>query len=238
MSKAISIYAGTSPVFSVHEIISRVVLNFVSLQHNSNKFYIIELQKATAESDYPYRIYTEFGRIGKPPRKEGRYYHYQGVASDDFYHIISSKRSKGYIEIEEAVRIPPSPTTYTFSYKSPKIDSDYTNQKLFRAMRKQHQITTRPQALSISTQIGYVSAKQIDKGLEILHQIEEKLAREPDGNFEYLSNHFYAVIPISLGNRVDYHKYLINNRSKINEKKAWLRSLNIDFPSQRGFDNF
>lgn len=237
MSKAISIYAGTSPVFSVHEVINRIVLNFVSLQHNSNKFYIIELQKATADSDYPYRIYTEFGRIGKSPRKEGRYYHHQGVASDDFYHIVSSKRLKGYIEIEEADKIPLSPTTYTFSYKSPKIDSDYTNQTFFRSMRKQHQVTKRSQALSISTPIGYVSAKQIEKGLEILHQIEEKLAKEPDGNFEYLSNHFYSVIPTSLGNKVDYHKYLINDHTKLDEKKAWLKSLNVDF-SKGHFKSF
>ena len=31
---------------------------------------MIELQKATQESDYPFRIYTEYGRIGKSPRKK------------------------------------------------------------------------------------------------------------------------------------------------------------------------
>ena len=240
MTKAISIYAGTSPFFSVHEVIERVVLNFVSIQHNSNKFYIIELQKATAESDYPFRIYTEYGRIGKSPRKEGRYYHNQGLATDEFYHIISSKRSKGYIEIEEADKTTPSPTTFTFSYKSPKTDSDYTNQKFYRPMGRRYQPTKRSQAFSVSTPIGYVSAKQVEKGLKILHQIEEKLTGESDVDvdFEYLSNQFYSIIPISLGNKVDYHKYLINDYSKLNEKKAWLQSMNTDLPSHRTFESF
>ena len=238
MSNAISIYAGTSPVFSVHEVIERVVLNFVSLQHNSNKFYIIELQKATAESNYPFRIYTEYGRIGKSPRKEGRYYHNQGSATDEFCHIVSSKRSKGYIEIEEAVKANPSPTTFTFPYKSPKTNSDNTNQKLFRPIGRRYQATNSSQAFSVSTPIGYVSAKQVEKGLEILHRIEEKLAGESDVDFEYLSNQFYSVIPISLGSKVDYHKYLINDYSKVNEKKAWLQSMNADLTSHRTFESF
>ena len=238
MSKVISIYARTSPVFSAHEVLERVVLNFVSLQHNSNKFYIIELQKATAESDYPFRIYTEYGRIGKSPRKEGRYYHNQKLATDEFYHIVSSKRSKGYIEIEEEDKKTPSPTTFTFSYKSPKTDSDNSNQRFFRPMGKHYQTIKRPQALSVSTPIGYVSAKQVVKGLEILRQIEEKLAGKSDVDFDYLSNQFYSIIPISLGNNVDYHKYLINDYSKLNEKKAWLQSLNTDLPSHRPFESF
>ena len=225
MSKAISIYAGTSPVFSVHKIIKRVVLNFVSLQHNSNKFYIIELQKATKGSDYPFRIYTEYGRIGRSPRKEGRYYHNQGAASDEFYHIISLKRSKGYLEIEEVEQTNPTPTTFTFSYKSPKTESDHTNQKYFRPMRRHQTLAKRSQSPSISTPIGYVSAKQIEKGLEILHQIEEKFARKSNVDIEYLSNQFYSIIPISLGNKVDYQKYLINDYSKLNEKKEWLSKL-------------
>lgn len=234
MSKAISIYTGTSPVFSVHEVIERVVLNFVSLQHNSNKFYIIELQKATAESDSPFRIYTEYGRIGRSPRKEGRYYHNQGSATEEFYHIISSKRTKGYIEIEEMEKANPS---FTFSYKLPKTDSDYTNQKSFRPMGRRYQATKRSQAFSVSTPIGYVSAKQIEKGLKILHQIEEKLIGESDVDFEYLSNQFYSTIPISLGNRIDYHKYLINDYSKVNEKIAWLQSINEYLPSHRFYES-
>lgn len=238
MSKVISINARTSPVFSVHKVIERVVLNFVSLQHNSNKFYIIELHKATAESDYPFRIYTEYGRIGKSPRKEGRYYRNQGSATDEFYHIVSSKRSKGYLEIEEAVNANPSPTTFTFPYKLPKTDSNNTNQKFFRSMWRRYQATKRSQAFSVSTPIGYVSAKQVEKGLEILHQIEEKLAGESDVDFEYLSNQFYSVIPISLGIKVDYQKYLINDYSKVNAKKAWLQSMNENLPSYRTIESF
>lgn len=234
MSKAISIYTGTSPVFSVHDVIERVELNFVSLQHNSNKFYIIELQKATAESDYPFRIYTEYGRIGKSPRKEGRYYHNQGSATEEFHHIVSSKRSKGYIEIEEMDKANPS---FTFSYKLPNTDSDYTNQKFFSPMGRRYQATKRSQAFSVSTPIGYVSAKQVEKGLEILHQIEEKLAGESETDFEYLSNQFYSIIPISLGNKIDYHQYLINDYSKVNEKKAWLQSMNAYLPSHRFYES-
>ena len=184
----ISIYSKTSPVFSVHEVIERAVLNFVSLQHNSNKFYIIELQKATAESGYPFRIYTEYGRIGNSPRKEGRYYHNQKLATDEFYHIVSSKRSKGYIGIEEEDKKTPSPTTFTFTYKSPKTDSDHSNQSFDRwgniiKPSKGHN-------LFLFTPIGYVSAKQVVKGFEILRQIEEKLAGKSDVDFDYLSNQF------------------------------------------------
>lgn len=238
MSKVISIYARTSPVFSVHEVIERVVLNFVSIRHNSNKFYMIELQKATPKSDYPFRIYTEYGRIGKYPRKEGRYYHDQGAATDEFVHIVSAKRSKGYIEIEEADQVNPSPITFTFPNKLPKTDSNHTNQKFYRPMERFYPATKRSQAFSVSTPLGYVSAKQVEKGLEILQQIEEKLVGETDGDFEDLSNQFYSIIPISLGNKVDYYKYLINDYSKVNEKKAWLKSMNTNLPSRGTFERF
>ena len=83
-----------------------------------------------------------------------------------------------------------SPTRFTFSYKASKIAPDNTNQKFFRPMGRRYQASKRSQALSVSTPIGYISAKQVEKGHEILHQIEEKLAGGSDVDFDYLSNQF------------------------------------------------
>ena len=51
-------------------------------------------------------------------------------------------------------------------------------------MGRFYQASKRSQAFSLSTPLGYVSAKQVEKGLEILHQIEEKLAGETAVDFE------------------------------------------------------
>ena len=53
--------------------------------------------------DYPYRIYTEYGRMGSPPRKHARCFLTRLEARNEFDRILSSKRKKGYelIFIEE-----------------------------------------------------------------------------------------------------------------------------------------
>lgn len=65
MARAIRINSPESPNFNCARVLERKVLNYASLGENSNKFYIIELQEGTG--DYPYRIYTEYGRMGKNP---------------------------------------------------------------------------------------------------------------------------------------------------------------------------
>ena len=101
MSKTCSIQVKNPPSFSMTQIEQRVVLNYVRIQTNSNKFYILEFQEGLGEC--PYRIYIEYGRMGSPPRRHERYFRSRMEARKDFDRTLTSKRKKGYelILIEE-----------------------------------------------------------------------------------------------------------------------------------------
>lgn len=75
--------------------------------------------------------------------------------------------------------------------------------------------------LDYDTPLGKLSATQVARGLQVLHEIEEKL-NKGYRDFEYLSNQFYSIIPVSFGNRVDFSKFVIDDYYKLNEKKDLL----------------
>ncbi|PLS19175.1 polymerase [Bacillus sp. M6-12] len=219
MAKAISISAVSSPSFLITNVEQRAVLNYASLGENSNKFYIIEFQEGTGA--YPFRIYTEYGRMGKAPRQEGRYFSSRWSAREEFEKIISSKRGKGYehIEVDDGFSFAPSVTKV--QTKTRKTDLSKVNDKVLKLIGKLYQEATSYLISSIDTPLGKLSATQVARGLHVLNEIEEKL-NKGYRDFDYLSNQFYSIIPVSFGNKVDYRKFLIDDYFKLNEKKDLL----------------
>jgi hypothetical protein len=67
MTKVFSLDVKDLPSFSLKQIEQRVILNYVRIQTNSNKFYIMEFQQGVG--DYSYCIYIEYGRMGRSPKK-------------------------------------------------------------------------------------------------------------------------------------------------------------------------
>ena len=101
MTKAFSLHVKDNSSFLVKQVEQRVILHYFRIQTNSNKFYIMEFQLGVEESSY--RIYTEYGRMGSPPRKHERCFLTRLEARHEFDKILSAKRNKGYelIFIEE-----------------------------------------------------------------------------------------------------------------------------------------
>ncbi|MEH7391516.1 WGR domain-containing protein [Bacillus sp. JJ1474] len=205
MTKAISLYTNDTPFFALKEVEQRVVLNYVSIQANSNKFYIIEFQEGVGE--YSYRIYTEYGRMGNSPRKQERYFLTRLEAKNAFEKILSSKRKKGYELIV--------------------IDEEWDESSLIpiRAPFRRKPTHTISQALlfSIHTQLGKLSEIQLYRGIQILTEIEEKIH---NGNTDviHLSNQFYSVIPVVFGNQIG-KTHLLDNSKKVQAKKEWLNQM-------------
>jgi predicted DNA-binding WGR domain protein len=197
MAKAFSLHVKDNSSFLVKQVEQRVILHYVRLQTNSNKFYIMEFQLGVG--DYPYRIYSEYGRMGRPPRKHERYFLTRSEARNEFDKILSSKRKKGYelIFIEEEwdeCTLLPLEDTLQNKTKSPSF--------------------------SFHTQLGKLAEIQLHKGIQILTEIEKKLLNGTDDVID-LTNQFYSVIPVVFENLID-RRYLLDTLEKVQTKKDWL----------------
>lgn len=209
--------------FTQKSTVRKDVLNYASLGENSNKYYIIELQDGGAGSQYPYRIYTEYGRMGKTPRQENRFYNSLYQAEDEYRDIVSKKKSKGYepIQVDDGFNFS---QTVTVKTNKPKQDLSKINDSVLRLIGKLYREATSYVVSAISTPLGKLSASQVQRGLEILQKIEELLDNgQKDGyDFDRLSNQFYSVIPVIFGHKVDYRRFIINDYVKLNERKDLL----------------
>ncbi|MBI0580897.1 WGR domain-containing protein [Neobacillus cucumis] len=232
MVRVISIHSANHPLFLITDVEQRAVLNYASLKGNSNKYYIIEFHQGGG--DYPFRIYTEYGRIGRNPRKEGRFFNSRLSAKEEFNHILSSKRAKGYEHIlidDDHFFIP---TVTQFQIKTSSMYSLKGNEKMVGIIEEKQQEETRT-SYSPLEPLGKLSDTQIARGFQILDKIEEKL-HSGSNDFDNLSNQFYSIIPTFFGNKVDYHQFIINNFSKLVEKRNLLEGLNLATEAENSFE--
>lgn len=197
-----------TPSFSMKQVEQRLVLNYASIPGNSNKFYIMEFHEGSGE--FSFRIYTEYGRLGRPPRKQERLFQTRLKAKEEFDRILSSKRKKGYElivideEWDELFHIP-----IRASYQGKAIQS----------------ISQFP-SISIQTPLGNLSEIQLHRGMQILSEIEAKLhSGTPD--VIRLSNQFYSVIPVVFGNHID-RSFLLDHLEKVKEMKKKLERIILD----------
>jgi predicted DNA-binding WGR domain protein len=203
MTKAFSLHVKDLPSFSVKQVEQRVVLNYIRIQTNSNKFYIMEFQEGVGD-DGSYRIYIEYGRVGRPPRRHERCFLSRSKAREEFDKILKSKRKKGYelILIEEE---------WDKFSRLPLEDS---------VPNKTIQLCSQSPSLSIHTPLGKLSELQIHRGIHILTEIEQNIHNGTDDVMD-LSNEFYSVIPVAFGSQID-KSYLLDTMEKVQERKEWL----------------
>ena len=93
MTKAFSLHVKDNSSFSVKQVEQRVILHYVRLQTNSNKFYIWnsswELEITLTVSILNTAVWEG------PPRKHARSFLTRLEARHEFDKILSSKRNKG-----------------------------------------------------------------------------------------------------------------------------------------------
>jgi predicted DNA-binding WGR domain protein len=202
MTKVFSLDVKDLPSFSVKQVEQRVVLHYVRIQTNSNKFYIMEFQEGVG--DYSYRIYIEYGRMGRSPRRHERFFRSRSKAKEEFDKTLNSKRKKGYelILIEE--------------------EWDQFSHIPMGGSIQNRTINPYPQSpsLSIHTPLGKLSEMQLHRGIHILTEIEQNIHHGTDDVMD-LSNQFYSVIPIAFGSQID-KSFSIDTFEKVQERKEWL----------------
>lgn len=149
--------------------------------------------------DYPYRIYSEYGRMGSPPRKHARSFLTRLEARHEFDRILSSKRKKGYELIF--------------------IEEDWDECTLL-PLESTPQNKTISSSLSFHTPFGKLSEIQLHKGIQILTEIEGKILKGTHDVMD-LTNQFYSVIPVVFEN-INDRRYLLDTWEKVQTKKDWL----------------
>ncbi|WP_338473057.1 WGR domain-containing protein [Niallia sp. XMNu-256] len=206
MTKLLSPRMKNLSSFSVKQVEQRVVLNYVRIQTNSNKFYIMEFQEG--EGEFSYRIFIEYGRMGSPPRRHERYFQSRLETREAFDRILNSKRKKGYelILIEEEWE---NDCYIQISGFTPK-NIIYPNDPS-------------PTLPSHTTPFGKLSEIQIHRGLLILTEIEKSIQNERHDVID-LSNKFYSLIPVAFGSSID-RNYILDTMTKVQEKKEWLNQM-------------
>ncbi|MDF2879696.1 MAG: polymerase [Clostridiaceae bacterium] len=223
MANVIRIGSVDEPLFQNFSVLQKEILNMASISEHSNKFYIIELQSGTGQ--YPYRIFTEYGRVGgRTPRKEGRYYTSRYLAEDEYRGIMKEKENKGYRKVDVA-------DNYSFSAKAVKVstknkaeDLSKITDKVLRLIGKLYSSATDYLVKSIDTPLGKLSTSQVAEGIEILNTIESLLDSGRTGSIlESYTNDFYSVIPVVFGTgNIDYKSFIIDNYNKLNRNKDLL----------------
>ena len=202
MTKAFSLHVKDRPSFSVKQVEQRVVLNYIRIQTNSNKFYIMEFQEGVGDGSYC--IYIEYGRVGRSPRRHERCFLSRSEAREEFDKILKSKRKKGYELIlieDEWDKFSCLPLKDSVQNKTIQLYSQYPS-------------------LSIHTPLGKLSELQIHRGIHILTEIEQNIHNGTNDVID-LSNQFYSVIPVAFGSQID-KSYLLDTMKKVQEMKEWL----------------
>lgn len=139
------------------------------------------------------------------------------IAQSCFDEIISQKMAKGYYPVALEGEDCLSPA------KKPQLNFDQINDKVLQLVGKFYHEAIGFITASIETPLGKISAGQVRQGTDVLDMIERTLKRGQSlYNLEDLSNHFYSVIPVIFGSRVDREKMLIDSYEKLMEKREML----------------
>lgn len=216
----------------------REMLNYAEIKKcgdktsTSNKFYLIELQ--VGSGPYPYRVYCEYGRLGKPPTKKARYHLHYSSAATEYTRLLKEKQRKGYEIISTNENDLSSHVNHSSS--SPKflkrkmesIDVSTVKDKVLRLTGKIYQEATGLITRTIKTPLGSLKSSQIIKGASVLKEIEDLLdGKASNSRLEMATNEFYSIIPTIFGTAlIDYDTLLINSYTKLNEQKNLLGVMN------------
>ncbi|WP_054692499.1 WGR domain-containing protein [Syntrophomonas palmitatica] len=211
MAKAIKLNDPNSPAFTVVRVLRKVMLSFASIGNNSNKYYQLELQEGFNNT---YRVYTEYGRVGKTKVQEGRYFTSRWEADRCWEDLFDQKTQKGYREIELVENS--APTT-----SKPKVvNLNQIDDKVLRLIAKFYQEAIGFVTASVETPLGKISERQVLEGKRILGNIERYLNEGKSRHYEELSNEFYRTIPVVFSS--DRREMIINTFSKLQKYKEMI----------------
>jgi poly [ADP-ribose] polymerase 2/3/4 len=204
---------------SVVESIKQWTLNYTDITENSNKFYSIELVKASDNKIY---LYTQYGRTGGTKSKEYRLCSDQSDAEIEANKIVKSKVKKGYVEVSlvksdvgsDVGRAKVEATVATvdelkkagITVKEPEAVQSKLHPQVQDLVKVWFGSTQEFVDLNLDTSkcsLGQLSIAQITKGKDILDEARKIVhMSNPDiKELNKLTNLYYSNIPHNFGYR-------------------------------------
>lgn len=225
------------------DTVKRLTLQAADIQHNTNKYYRMELQELPKGQDtytFRYRLVTTNGRTdhlsqGKRGNVQDRFYKTGLHAEMDFARIVSDKRMAGYAEVDLEPAAPTEQTVARTSQLPPSTlappVSDIVQHLYAEAasnLTSTFNITITPRG--IEGPLGILSLKQLVKGETVLSQLSQVLRQQHSGKpcvqsqINELSNQFFSLIPHRLGtHRSAVQSHVIDNVSLLNTRRETLQ---------------
>lgn len=224
--------------FEGYTVLKKTTLNFLDAIANSNKYYTIELHEANGK----FRIFTDYGRLGKTSKKEVRYPTSLFSAESEFDSIVRSKVKKGYKEVELAqsstgsdrarelvdlshVKTAAPAVKKSKSQLDPVIQS-FVAQIFDEAGRKLNQLIRGSMTSDGSSPLGKLSPNQIEKGRRVLSELSAMIQRNQNitvNDVLTLTNEYYANIPKVFGSKISPNAIAIRTMDRVAEEMDVLK---------------
>ena len=220
------------PAFPANfRIVKTAVLNRTDLRANNNKFYVLEVHEAQGQ----YRLFTNYGRVGTPGVREGRYTDSLPDALAEFERLYREKtgKSKGYVPVDVkqatvgsapvrehvsrfAPILPPAP--FTVVAPSTALHPD-----LAGFVERIYDATKSELVRRIETPLGSLSSLQIERGQDKLREIRFAIARQRKDKLVSLTGEYYSLVPHRLGLRIDPNDVVIDTVKKADDEEDLLQ---------------
>lgn len=172
MTKVVDKLVPDREKFKVHENYA-VVLNQTNIGENNNKFYIIQL----ISDGTLYFIWTRWGRVGENGSNNLANCGNLETGVSEFKKKFKAKTGNKWEDID------------AFKSKNEKYTLVETNEK-------------EGQTNDDSTPVGHLSPAQIEKGQEVLKELEKELTNESQLSIvQSLSSKFFTLIPTVTGRK-------------------------------------
>ena len=234
-----------NPAFPANfRILKTAVLNRADLRTNNNKFYVLEVHEAQGQ----YRLFTNYGRVGTPGVREGRYTDDLQDALAEFERLYREKtgKSKGYVPVDvrqamvgsatlrdHVSRNTPAPPHRPFTAISP---ATALHPDVARFVERIYDAGKSELARRIETPLGSLSRTQIERGQDKLREIRFAIARRRSDMLVNLTGEYYSLVPHRLGLRFDINAVVIDTVKKADDEEDLLQLMRDVFAVQNDLE--
>lgn len=220
---------------SIIDSLKNFTLNYTDIVSNSNKFYNLEIVKASDNNVY---LYTQYGRVGGTKAKEYRLCSDQSDAESEAAKIIKSKVKKGYVEIKLAkvdvgsdlaqAKVDTSTKVSVEALKKMGVkveeaEPSKLHNEIGDLVRTWFGVTQEFIELNLDTKkcpLGQLSVDQIDKAKQILDEARLIIHAPKTDVLELnkLTNSYYSNIPHNFGyGKINADVLRLDNDDKVNK---------------------
>ena len=206
-----------------------VTLNYTNVQHNNNKFYIIQLLQDIHTKKYG--VLYRWGRIGFFGQVNYVIYENFEQAREAFITKLQGKLEYGYIQIKMEAKIKEKKNDNEIDMIDEGLVKPLANLiRLVFDLKTMNQQIVKIGYDSDKIPLGQISSEVIKKGYQYLKKIEKIIGDIKDKNkintkeIYDLSSQYFSIIPHNFGMN-HMHKFVINSSERIKEENDLLDSI-------------